>query len=153
MKAFYKYYKRKAKDRTSDEYFAVLNDDGYKNGVWVGYYFCGSIIHSMFGFTDTEKEEYEEIEHEEFMQAMRACFKLVSSIILCRNVILRQDYNGGRDRIEIAADEDRVIEAIKFVTHWRTKNETILGRFNSLGSEERDKYIEKLAKVLPSKFI
>jgi hypothetical protein len=57
---------------------------------------------------------------------------------------LTQDWGDGYTKIAVTALKQQIITAIKFVTHWRTKEEQIISRFNALGTTERDTYIAKI---------
>lgn len=59
---------------------------------------------------------------------------------------LIQDWGNGLDKITVEADEKEIRKAIRYITHW-TSGDMLL-RFNALGTEERDKYIEKIQKYL-----
>ena len=61
-------------------------------------------------------------------------------------MILIQDWGDGVNKITVEADEKDIRKAIRYVTHW-TSGDMLL-RFNALGTEERDKYIEKIQKYL-----
>ena len=61
-------------------------------------------------------------------------------------MILIQDWGDGVNKITVEADEKDIRKAIRYVTHWTGGN--LLLRFNALGTEERDKYIEKIQKYL-----
>ena len=62
---------------------------------------------------------------------------------------LIQDWGDGVNKITVEADEKDIRKAIRYVTHW-TSGDMLL-RFNALGTEERDKYIEKIFNHLNSK--
>lgn len=59
-------------------------------------------------------------------------------------ITLTQDWGDGYTKIAVTAPKQQIITAIKFVTHWRTKEEQIISRFNALGTTERDTYIAKI---------
>lgn len=59
---------------------------------------------------------------------------------------LIQDWGDGVNKITVEANEKDIRRAIRYVTHWTSGD--LLLRFNALGTEERDKYIEKIQKYL-----
>lgn len=62
---------------------------------------------------------------------------------------LIQDWGYGVNKITVEADEKDIRKAIRVVTHWTCGD--MLLRFNTLGTTERDKYIEKIFNYLNKK--
>jgi len=62
---------------------------------------------------------------------------------------LIQDWGNGERKITVEAEEKDIRKAIRYVTHWTSGD--LLLRFNALGTEERDKYIERIFNYLNKK--
>ena len=62
---------------------------------------------------------------------------------------LIQDWGDGVNKITIEDTEENLRKAIRYITHW-TSGDMLL-RFNALGTETRDKYIEKIKNFLDGK--
>ena len=60
-----------------------------------------------------------------------------------------QDWGNGERKITVEAEEKDIRKAIRYVTHWTSGD--LLLRFNALGTEERDKYIERIFNYLNKK--
>lgn len=145
MEKVWKFYERKGSLHINEpsEYFAMEVDKSQKEEdySWVGYYFYCNIFHSMFG---VDKRGYQEIDFATYQKAINKCFSSIKERIISKSITLQMEEGYDGYITTITASEKVMINAIKRVTHWRTKNDSILGRFNALGAEERDCYISRL---------
>ena len=146
MGKVWKFYERKGSVHINEpsEYFAMEVDKSQKEEdyIWVGYYFYCNTFHSMFG---VDKRGYQEIDFATYQKAINKCFSSIKERIISKSITLQMEEGYDGYITTITASENVMINAIKRVTHWRTKNESILGRFNALGVEERACYISRLS--------
>ena len=146
MGKVWKFYERKSNHRINEpsEYFAMEVDTNQREEdyVWVGYYFYCNDFHSMFG---VDKQGYQEIDFSTYQKAINKCFSSIKERLIRKSITLEMEEGYDGYITKVTASEKIMINAIKRITHWRTKNDSIIGRFNALGVEERDCYISRLS--------
>lgn len=55
-----------------------------------------------------------------------------------------QDWGNGTSKIKISSTRKGMEAAIRYATHWSKKGD-LIARFNSLGTKERDQYIQRMS--------